>query len=239
MIRIRHAADRGKTTLDWLDGKHSFSFGHYYDPDFMSFRSLRVINEDVIAANGGFGTHPHNNMEIITYVMDGQLEHKDSEGNVGIIEHGEIQCMSAGTGIQHSEYNPSAQSTTHLYQIWLTPQTQNIQPHYEQRRIPIHEQRDQLHCIASPLVDDGSLFINQDAYLYAGQYSDGAAYDFSLKPHRHAWIQVLSGSIDVIDPQDPENIYALHTGDGLAISDLTLLHISAKTAHEALIFDLP
>ena len=232
MLLKRNKEDRGQTKLSWLDGKHSFSFGEFYDPQFTQFSSLRVMNEDHIAGGGGFGTHPHRDMEIITYVMSGQLEHKDSEGNVGIIEPGEVQRMSAGTGIFHSEYNHSQDDEVHLYQIWLTPHTTGIKPGYEQQRIPVQEKPNQLHIIASPDGRNKSLHINEDTILYAGKYTHAQSYQLPVETGRQAWLQVVQGSLLVNDVQ-------LDAGDGLAVSEESTLHVSSEDEHEILYFDLP
>lgn len=232
MLRKRKATERGRTKLDWLDSKHSFSFGNYYDPQFTSFSCLRVMNDDIIAPGGGFGTHPHRDMEIVTYVFEGQLEHKDSRGNIGVIQPGEVQRMSAGTGIMHSEYNHSPDNPVHLYQIWLTPEQNGIEPGYEQQRIPIHEQPNRLHLIASSDARDGSLRIYQQAELRAGRFDAGQQYHLDIADGRQAWIQIVSGTASVNDIK-------LETGDGLAVSDERTLQITADKAHEILIFDLP
>ena len=232
MLHKRNKEDRGQTRLSWLDGKHSFSFGEFYDPAWTQFSSLRVMNEDHIAAGGGFGTHPHRDMEIVTYVIDGQLEHKDSQGNVGIIEPGELQRMSAGTGIFHSEYNHSDSNEVHLYQIWLVPDKMGIEPGYEQQRIPIQEQPNQLHVVASPDGRSGSLHINQNTVLYAGKFAEKDSYDLSLAAGRKGWLQVVKGDLTAGD-------IALSAGDGLAISDEASIPINASGEHEILFFDLP
>ncbi len=232
MFLKRKKEDRGQTQLNWLDGKHTFSFGNFYDPEFTQFSSLRVMNEDVIAPGGGFGTHPHRDMEIVTYVIDGQLEHKDSEGNVGIIEPGELQRMSAGSGILHSEYNHSKENSVHLYQIWLTPAQNGIIPGYEQQRIPIQEQRNQLHIVASPDARNGSLHIHQDALIYAGAFDAGQSYAVPVNDQRSVWIQVVKGEIRIGNNE-------LSAGDGLAISNESNLNIEGLSEHEVLIFDLP
>src|SRR3954468_6316392 len=206
MIRIRKSADRGHFNHGWLDTYHSFSFGRYYDPRFMGFRSLRVINEDRVVPGQGFGTHPHRDMEIVTYVLDGALAHKDSLGTGSTIRPGELQRMTAGTGITHSEFNPSEAEPVHLYQIWLMPEREGLEPSYEQRAFPEDERRNRLRLVASPDGHDGSLTIRQDARLYLGTLDGGREVSHELMPGRHAWLQVLRGDLTL-------NGMALSAGD--------------------------
>ena len=231
MIRIRKAEDRGSADHGWLQARHTFSFAGYRDVEYMGFRSLRVMNEDRIAAGQGFGTHPHHDMEIVTYVLEGALEHKDSMGNGEVLRPGEFQRMSAGTGITHSEFNPSSTEPTHLYQIWLLPSQKGVKPSYEQKQFPENERRNQLRLVASPTADDGSLLIQQDARIYLGSLDAREQVSHELKPERHAWIQVLRGAVTV-------NNQSLTTSDGAAVSDETALMIAATNDAEIMLFDL-
>src|SRR4051812_23129852 len=194
MITVRPGNERGHFNHDWLNTYHTFSFSGYRDPRHMGFRSLRVMNEDFVAPGQGFGTHPHQDMEIVTYVLEGALEHKDSMGNGEVLRPGEFQRMSAGTGITHSEFNPSESEPVHLYQIWLYPDTKGLEPSYEQKRFPPAEQQNQLRLVASPTADNGSLTIHQDARIYLSQLTKGSQVDHQIAPTRHAWLQVLRGS---------------------------------------------
>jgi redox-sensitive bicupin YhaK (pirin superfamily) len=231
MIRIRGAAERGRFDHGWLDTRHTFSFGRYYDRRYMGFRALRVINEDWVQPGRGFGAHPHDNMEILTYVLEGELEHRDSLGNGGTIRPGELQRMTAGTGIVHSEANPSARDAVHLYQIWMLPEREGLEPSYEQRSIPEEERRNRLRLVASPDGRDGSLTIRQNASLYLGTLDAGKEVSHVLAPGRHAWLQVLRGTARV-------DGRSLAEGDGAAISEETELSIKAEGASEVLVFDL-
>jgi redox-sensitive bicupin YhaK (pirin superfamily) len=231
MITIRPAAERFHTQIDWLDSWHSFSFGDHYDPRFRGFRDLIVINEDRIAGDSGFGRHGHQNMEILTYVLDGELRHEDSLGTGDVIRPGEIQRMSAGTGILHSEMNPSSHPC-HLLQIWILPNEQGAAPSYEQKKFSIREQRNQLHLIASPDGQDGSLTIHQNAKVYAGVFDAGSSIEVACGSGRYAWIQVARGSVAVND-------VTLKPGDGAAISAEPKLSLRALESAEILIFDLP
>jgi quercetin 2,3-dioxygenase len=228
MMTIRKADERGRSAFDWLDSRFTFSFGEYYDPQHMGFRSLRVINDDRIAPGGGFGKHPHRDMEIITVVLDGALEHKDSMGSAEVLRPGEVQRMSAGTGIQHSEYNHSATEPVHLIQIWIMPDSKGVAPRYEQKRF---DENDQLRLVASSDGRDGSLAIHQDAGVYVGRLSAGTKVSHALKPDRHAWVQVATGKIEL-------NGKTLTAGDGAAISNAAGLNILAKDASQVLLFDL-
>jgi redox-sensitive bicupin YhaK (pirin superfamily) len=231
MIRIRRAHERGHLNHGWLDTWHTFSFGQYYDPQQMGFRSLRVMNEDFIAAGRGFGTHPHRDMEIVTYVLEGALEHKDSMGNGEVLRPGEFQRMSAGTGITHSEFNPSATESVHLYQIWLLPERKGIEPSYEQKKFSDEEMRNQLRLVASRDQHDGSLLIHQDARIYLARLDAGHAVTHPMTSGRHGWLQVLRGSVLLNDQN-------LGTSDGAAISEETELTIQAATDSELMLFDL-
>src|SRR5262245_39225920 len=212
MIRIRGAAERGGFDHGWLDTRHTFSFGRYYDPRHMGFRALRVINEDWVKPGRGFGAHPHENMEIVTYVLEGELEHRDSLGSGGVIRPGELQRMTAGTGIVHSEANPSPSETVHLYQIWMLPGREGLDPSYEQRAFPADERQNRLRVVASPDGRDGSLTIRQDASLYLGTLDAGREVSHALSPGRHAWLQVLRGQVRL-------NGRGLSQGDGAAVSE--------------------
>lgn len=231
MITIRKANDRGHANHGWLDSYHTFSFADYYDPKFMGFRSLRVINEDQIAAKRGFGTHSHRDMEIITYVLEGALEHQDSMGNRSVTRPGEVQRMTAGTGVSHSEYNHSDRETTHLLQIWILPETQGLEPSYEQKAYPDAEKRGKLRLIASQDGRDGSVKVHQDLNLYATVLGEGEQVNFSVKGDRQVWIQVARGSV-VLNGQ------LLEQGDAAAVSQENLLDLTGKEPAEVLVFDL-
>lgn len=231
MIRVRKAAERGHFNHGWLDTSHTFSFARYYDPRQMGFRALRVINEDRVAAGRGFGTHPHEDMEIVTYVLAGALEHRDSLGTGSTIRPGELQRMTAGTGILHSEFNPSPADPVHLYQIWLLPEREGLEPSYEQRTFPAEERSNRLRLVASPDGRDGSLTIRQDARLYLANLDEGREVAHKLSPGRHAWLQVLRGGVDL-------NGRSLSAGDGAAVSDETSLALRADGPAEVLLFDL-
>jgi redox-sensitive bicupin YhaK (pirin superfamily) len=231
MITIRHAKERGHFNFGWLDTYHTFSFGDYYDPRFMGFRSLRVINEDVVQPGHGFPTHGHKDMEIVTYVLEGGLEHKDSIGTGSVISPGEVQRMSAGRGVRHSEFNHSESEPVHLLQIWIMPNEQGIQPSYEQKNFTDDEKRGQLRLIASTDGRDGSVIIRQDAAVYAALLEPGEQLNYQLDPGRHAWVQVARGAIDINDQP-------LNQSDGAAASDEPSLNITGREAAEILLFDL-
>lgn len=231
MIHVRKAEDRGHANHGWLDTYHTFSFASYQDPDHIQFRSLRVMNEDFVAAGQGFGTHPHRDMEIVTYVLEGALEHKDSMGNGEVLRPGEFQRMSAGTGITHSEFNPSSDEPVHLYQIWLFPEQKGIDPSYEQKRFAEEERQNQLRLVASPDASDGSLLVHQDARIFLSSLDAGRSVNHALEPGRHAWLQVLRGSVQL-------NGQPLQTSDGAAVSDETYLDIVASQPAEIMLFDL-
>lgn len=232
MITIRRAGDRGHANYGWLDTYHTFSFGPYRDPKHVHFRALRVMNEDVVAPGQGFGTHPHDNMEIVTYVLSGALEHNDSMGNGEVLRPGEFQRMSAGTGITHSEFNPSASEPVHLYQIWLFPNRDGLEPSYEQKRFAEEERHNRLRLVAAPDAADGALLIHQDARIYLASLDPNARVTHRLAPGRHAWLQVLRGNATL-------NGELLHTSDGAAVSSETMLDIAAIGDAEVMLFDLP
>ncbi len=232
MLTLRKSDDRFKADFGWLKARHSFSFGHFLDPAHMGFRALRVINEDRIAAGGGFPTHGHRDMEIITYVLDGALEHRDNMGNGAVIRPGEVQVMSAGTGVEHSEFNHASQET-HLLQIWILPDKAGHRPRYDQRRFEPAELQDRLRLVVSPDGRDDSLWIHQDALLYAGRLRPGAEVTHRFGERRHGWVQVTRGAVAV----DGEPLKA---GDGLAISELDAVTIAGigEAPTELLLFDL-
>lgn len=232
MIKIRRANERGHANYGWLDTYHTFSFNTYYDPRFMGFRTLRVINEDRVAAGEGFGTHGHANMEIITYVTEGALAHKDSTGGEETLRPHEVQRMTAGTGIRHSEFNPSDAESTHLYQIWILPETEGLTPGYEQTYFAPEEKQGKLRLVASRAGTDGSVKINQDVSLYGSILATGEEVSHNLAENRHGWIQVVKGSLEI-------NGESLKASDGAAISDERELKIKAlEDETEFLLFDL-
>jgi len=231
MISIRHSEERGGGDYGWLNTRHTFSFNTYHDPKFMGFRSLRVINEDYVAPGQSFPTHPHRDMEIITYVLDGALEHKDSLGTGSVIRPGDGQHMSAGSGIRHSEANSSKTKGAHFLQIWILPDRQGIKPSYEQKAFPTEEKRGKLRLIASPTAEDGSVTIHQDAKLYATLLAPGETVTHQMEPDRHAWIQIAKGSVEL-------NGKVLKQGDGAAISNEKQLTVKGTEDAEVLLFDL-
>jgi redox-sensitive bicupin YhaK (pirin superfamily) len=231
MITIRKAGDRGHAEHGWLDSRHTFSFADYFDQDQMGFRTLRVINEDRVEPGQGFGTHPHRDMEIISYVLEGALEHKDSMGTSSVIRPGEVQRMSAGTGVLHSEYNPSRAEPVHFLQIWIFPEKKNLKPGYEQKVFPAGERTNRLRLVASRDGRDGSLTIHQDAELYTSLLSKGNAVSHPLGSGRFAWVQVARGSVTL-------NGEALSTGDGARVSGEKALELKATSNAEVLLFDL-
>lgn len=232
MLTLRASDARGKANFGWLDSRHSFSFGEYFDPAHMGFGPLRVINEDWVAPGTGFDTHPHRDMEIVTYVLSGALEHKDSLGSSSVIRPGEVQRMTAGTGIRHSEYNPLSDQVVHLLQIWILPDRKGHVPGYEQVPVAVHGQPGRLHRIAGPGGGDGAVHINQDAAIHAGVLAAGDRVDFPLAAGRGAWVQVARGAVTV-------NGMALAAGDAVAARDEAALAIQADAAAEILVFDLP
>lgn len=231
MTTIRKSDDRGHFNHSWLDTYHTFSFDRYYDPEHMGFGTLRVINEDRIAPGQGFATHAHNDMEIITVVLEGALEHKDSMGNGSIIRPGEVQRITAGTGITHSEFNASRSEPVHLLQIWIIPNQRNLTPGYEQKNFPIEQRNGRLFLIASPNPTDGAVTINQDTSLYTARLRPGKTVTHKLAPNRHAWVQVAGGSVTV-------NGESLSQGDGAAISDEDQVSITGGEQTDILLFDL-
>ncbi|HKD38051.1 MAG TPA: pirin family protein [Pirellulales bacterium] len=231
MIRIRKASERGHFNHGWLNTYHTFSFAEYHDPAQMGFRSLRVMNEDRVAPGRGFGAHSHRDMEIVSYVLEGALEHRDSMGNGSVLRPGEFQRMSAGTGVTHSEFNPSQSELVHFYQIWLLPRETGIEPSYEQRPFLDEEKRGRLRLVASPDGADGSLTIQQDAKIYLATLADGQSLNQDFAPGRHAWLQVLRGKVNV-------NEATLDTSDGLAASNEPRLSITANGPAELMLFDL-
>lgn len=231
MIRTRPAAERGSTRISWLDSRHSFSFNRYYDPEHMGFRSLRVINDDFIAPGGKFGTHPHDNMEILTWVLHGSVVHQDSTGARGEIRPGDAQKMSAGTGIFHSEANGSATEELRLLQIWIQPEREGLEPGYQQTHFPASERTNRLRLIASRDGLESSIVIHQDASVYNALLDPGATVTHALKPGRYAWVQVARGALTL-------NGQELREGDGAAVSDESTLTLTASQAAEVLLFDL-
>jgi redox-sensitive bicupin YhaK (pirin superfamily) len=231
MITIRKAEERGHFDVGWLNTYHTFSFGDYYDPRNMGFRALRVINEDYVHPGRGFPTHGHRDMEIITYVLEGGLAHKDSMGNGSIIRPGDVQRMSAGTGVRHSEANPSEDESVHLLQIWITPDELNVEPSYAEKRFDDEEKRGRLRLVASRDGSDGSVSMHQDARLYAALLDTQQEAIYELEPDRHAWVQVARGAIEI-------NGQALKQGDGAAISEERELKIVGTEPAEILLFDL-
>jgi len=231
MITKRPADARGIGRASWLESRHSFSFADYQDPAHMNFRALRVINEDVIAPGGGFATHGHRDMEILTYVLEGALAHRDSLGNGSTIQPGEVQVMHAGTGIEHSEFNASHAEPVHLLQIWILPDKPGHVPGYQQRAFGGAQTKGKLRLVASRDGRADSLLIHQDASVFAGKLTAGAALDHALAPGRSAWVQVAKGAVTL-------NGVALAAGDGAAVTDETELSLRADAASEILLFDL-
>lgn len=231
MFKIRRAEERGHADHGWLNSYHTFSFASYRDPNHMGFRSLRVMNEDRVAAGQGFGTHAHNDMEIVSYVLEGELEHKDSMGNGEVLRPGEFQRITAGTGITHSEFNPSANQATHFYQIWLIPERRGLQPSYEQKGFDPQGRKNRWQLVASRNAKDDSLLIHQDANVYLADLDNGREMTFAIPNGRHVWLQVLRGSVEF-------NASRLSTGDAVAVSDEASLTVKATTDVELMLFDL-
>jgi quercetin 2,3-dioxygenase len=231
MVVVRPAGERGGTKIDWLDSKHSFSFADYYDPKHMGFGVLRVINDDRVAPAQGFGTHPHRDMEIVSYVVDGQLKHKDSMGTGSVIRRGDVQRMTAGTGVLHSEFNPSPNAPVHFLQIWILPMVQGLLPEYEQKSFPDADKRGRLRLVASKDGRDGSLTIHQDLSLYAGLFEAGERATLALEKGRAAWVQLVRGRARV-------NGQALGEGDGAALTGEAALEVVGEGAAELLVFEL-
>lgn len=230
MITIRKADQRGRTNIGWLDSRHSFSFGQYYDPKHMGFRSLRVINDDRVAPAHGFGEHPHRDMEILSYVVDGGLCHQDSEGSQSVIRHGTIQKMSAGSGITHSEYNASQTDPVHFLQVWIEPDQDNLKPAYEENSFDVVPS-DSLHLIASPDENNEGVQIHQDAFVYSGLLTPGAKRTVLLSEARYGWLQMINGTLLV-------NGKILNEGDGAQFENESTIAIESKTSAEFLFFDL-
>lgn len=231
MIAIRKAEERGHLEHGWLDTYHTFSFTDYYDPAHIHFRTLRVMNEDRIAPGQGFGTHPHRDMEIVTYVLEGALEHKDSMGNGEVLRAGEFQHMTAGRGITHSEFNPSPTEPVHLYQIWILPTEKGLEPGYDQKRFAPEERENQWQLVASPEAESGALVIHQDARIYLANLTAGGNLDYAIDPSRHVWLQVLRGSVKLGEQ-------TLAAGDGVALSDEPALVLQTDDIAEVMLFDL-
>jgi len=231
VITVLPSSERFHTEAGWLDSHHSFSFADHYDPERLGFRALRVINDDRVQPARGFGSHSHRDMEIITYVLSGELAHKDSMGNGSIIRPGEVQRMSAGTGVVHSEMNPSRTEPVHFLQIWVVPDRSGHEPGYEQKLFPDAERRGKLRVVASPDGRDGSVTIHQDALVHASLLERGERVSYSLPPTRHAWVHVARGTVDV-------NGQSLREGDGAAISDEDRLDLTARESSEVLLFDV-
>jgi len=236
MFKIRKSENRGKANHGWLDTRFSFSFAEYYDPENMGYRSLRVINEDTIAPDGGFPLHPHDNMEIVTYIIEGELEHKDSMGTGSVVKAGDVQRMTAGSGVRHSEFNPSSENPTHLLQIWILPEEQNLEPSYEQKNFSREQKLNQLTLMAAPIKSNeaqDAIKIHQDVYLYSSVLEKNKSLIWKLKENRYAWIQMVSGALKV-------NEETIHAGDGLSITNEPndLKFESLEDSTEFLLFDL-
>ena len=231
MITIRKSNERGHANHGWLDSRFTFSFADYFDPEHVQFRTLRVMNDDHIAGGGGFPTHPHRDMEIVTYVLDGALAHKDSMGNGSVIRPGDVQYMSAGTGVAHSEFNDSDHETVHMYQIWMLPDKKNYTPRYDQKHFDPADKRGKLRLVVSPDGREGSVQIRQDNELYAAVLSPGDTVKHDLKKDRHAYVQVARGGVTL-------NGQKLDTGDGAAISAEKSLELTGVNDAEVLLFDL-
>ena len=231
MLKLRKASDRGHFDMGWLDTYHTFSFSSYYDDEWVSFRNLRVMNEDRVAEGMGFGTHPHRDMEIVTIVLSGKLQHKDSMGNTAVILPGEVQRMSAGTGVTHSEFNPTSNEPVHLYQIWILPKKHGVTPSYEQTKFDLDTAENQLMLVASPDGAKGSVTIGQDVKLYRSKLEKGKLLDLPLAEGRSAWLQVISGGVTV-------NGEKLVTSDGIGLTQEALITINANENSEFLLFDL-
>lgn len=232
MITLRGAHERGNVRFDWLDTYHTFSFGDYYDPQHMGYSNLRVINDDTVAPGGGFATHGHRDMEIVTYVLSGALEHKDSMGNGSLIRPGDVQHMSAGSGVLHSEFNPSRDEAVHLLQIWLQPNRTGVTPGYNQKHFPPQERRGQLRLLVSPDGRAGSIRAHQDGLLYAGLLEAGESVEHRLAPGRRAYVHVARGAVAL-------NGQALASGDGARVEDESAARIAGMGPAEVLLFDLP
>lgn len=231
-INVRRSEARGRAQLGWLDSRHTFSFGSYHDPSFMGFGPLRVINEDRVQPGRGFGAHSHREMEIISYVLDGALAHEDSLGTGSVVRPGDVQRMSAGTGVSHSEFNGSQTDTVHFLQIWIVPDTVGLAPSYEQKSFPTEDRRGRWCLVASADGVNGSLTVHQDVRMYAALLSAGESLHHNLEPARRAWLQVAGGEV-VLDG------ILLHAGDGAAVTDAAALELMGRRDAELLLFDLP
>ncbi len=243
-VKVRKAEARGHANYGWLDTNHTFSFAYYFDREYMGFRSLRVINEDRVTPGNGFGTHGHRDMEIITYVLAGALEHKDSAGHVGVLKPGDVQHMSTGTGIMHSEYNQSKHSEynqsksedVHFLQIWLLPNSKGLKPTYNQRSFDIAENSGKLNLVVAKDGRDEALKVNQDVDLFAGALKEGDSISYSFQANRYGWIQVARGEVDI--EVDTDEKLSLKAGDGVALSEIKEVSISTQSNGEILLFDL-
>ncbi len=231
MLAIRHAAERGHANHGWLDSYHTFSFGSYYDPEHMGFSNLRVINDDTVSPGGGFATHGHNDMEIISYVLEGALAHEDSMGNGSVIRPGDVQRMSAGTGVTHSEFNASGDNPVHFLQIWILPERTGLKPSYEQTTFSDDEKRGRLRLIGSRDGRDGSVTIHQDVELYASRLGKGESISHDLAVNRKGWIHVVNGAVVL-------NGKRLQTGDGAAIEGPATIDLTGDSDLELLLFDM-
>jgi redox-sensitive bicupin YhaK (pirin superfamily) len=231
MIRFRKSDERGHFDHGWLDTHHTFSFADYHDPAHMGFRALRVLNEDRVQPGNGFGAHPHRDMEILTYVLSGSLEHKDSTGGGGVLRPGDVQHMTAGTGVVHSEANPSPTEPVHLYQIWLLPERRGLAPGYEQKAFPADAARNAWRIAATPDGRDGSLIVHQDATMALGALDAAGELRYELRPGRHAWLQVVRGAVEYAGR-------TLTAGDGAAVSDEPAVAVRAVGPAEVMVFDL-
>ena len=231
MIKVRPARERGRTRTDWLESHHTFSFNRYYDPNYSGFRDLLVLNEDYVEPGRGFGTHSHDNMEILSYVVEGALEHRDSTGASGILRPNELQRMTAGTGVRHSEFNPSPTERTHFLQIWILPEREGLSPGYEQRAFPQNERHGRLRLLASRDGRDGSVTIQQNVKVYDALLASGDKLTYDLEKDRYAWVHVVKGAVAL-------NGSPLGPGDGAAVSHLTTIELKAGEDAEILLFDL-
>lgn len=232
MIKVRKSEDRGHANHGWLDSYHTFSFANYYDPENMGFRDLRVINQDKVDAGMGFGSHPHSNMEIISYVLEGELAHKDSMGTSSVIVPGDVQRMSAGTGVVHSEFNNSKENNVRFLQIWILPEKINITPSYDQKNFKREEKLNSLRLIVSKSGEEGSISINQDINLYASVLEEGKEINYEIPEGRHVWLHVAAGKIKI------NNEHELKLGDAVAISAEKEVNIKGLSESEFLLFDL-
>ncbi|MGH2352635.1 MAG: pirin family protein [Chloroflexota bacterium] len=232
MITLRRSAERGHATHGWLESYHTFSFANYYDPRFMGFRVLRVINQDRVAPGRGFGMHSHDNMEVISYVLEGAIEHRDTMGSTSVLRPGEVQVISAGTGMAHSEYNPSDSELLHFLQVWIVPNVKNLAPAYQQQRFPIEERRNRLRLVCSPDGRDGSTVIRQDAAVYASVLDGGQEVTHGFTPGRYGWVHVARGAVEL-------NGHRLEDGDGASVAGEALLALRGERESDLLLFDLP